>query len=415
MKYRYRMKYRVERNIKYDFLGQSYDTNSFPNLHKYPATMIPQIGVAVLNDIHGSFNRMLDPYCGSGSSFASGLAYGLRSFSGFDINPLAVEISKAKLTKIDMSAAERIVKWLRKTAYSKAGDGFHDIKIDKFNNFDYWFNEEVAASLQMLKNLIYEIKNRDIRRFALLALSSTMRDCSYVRNNEFKLYRMKEKQLLLFNPDVLCIFFQTLDNFINIYKQHYLPFLDNVEVHINNQPFELEKQSYDIVLSSPPYGDSKTTVAYGQFSMFSNSWAFDIDDARSLDRRMMGGVASKEIVKLNSVIDTQIQQIESESIQRAKEVNSFYIDLSRSISDVSDAVSKDGFSIYIVGNRTVKGVNLRTDQFIAEQFENNGFKHIVTYERTISNKRMPKLNSPTNIAGNKASTMNSEFIVISQK
>ena len=407
--------YRTKRNTKYDFIGQSYGTDCFPNLHKYPATMIPQIGVEVLDDIRSPFSKMLDPYCGSGSSFASGLAYGIRNFSGFDINPLAVEISKAKLTKVNVSAVTKIVEQLKKTAYTKAGSGISDIDIDKFNNFDYWFDERIAVLLQMLKNLIYDIENKNIRRFALLALSSTMRDCSYIRNNEFKLYRMKEAQLLLFNPDVLGIFFQTLDNFIDTYKQYYLPLLDNVKAYVSNQPFKARKQSYDVVLASPPYGDSKTTVAYGQFSMFANSWAFNIDDARSLDKRMMGGIANKEVIKLESLIDTQIEKIASVNIQRAKEISSFYVDLSHSICDVANAVSKGGFSIYVVGNRTVKGINLATDQFIAEQFEKNNFRHIVTYERIISNKRMPKLNSPSNITGNKSSTMSREFIVISKK
>ena len=37
------MRYKVERNKDYDFLNQSYSTE-YPNLHKYPATMLPQIG-----------------------------------------------------------------------------------------------------------------------------------------------------------------------------------------------------------------------------------------------------------------------------------------------------------------------------------------------------------------------------------
>lgn len=35
------MTYTVIRNPKYDFAGQSYAT-MYPNLHRYPATMIPQ-------------------------------------------------------------------------------------------------------------------------------------------------------------------------------------------------------------------------------------------------------------------------------------------------------------------------------------------------------------------------------------
>jgi hypothetical protein len=45
------MKYLITRNEKYDFLGQSYATQ-YPNIHKYPATMIPQIGIELLKEIN---------------------------------------------------------------------------------------------------------------------------------------------------------------------------------------------------------------------------------------------------------------------------------------------------------------------------------------------------------------------------
>jgi len=34
----------------------------------------------------------------------------------------------------------------------------------------------------------------------------------------------------------------------------------------------LPDESVDIVITSPPYGDSRTTVAYGQYSRFSLEW-----------------------------------------------------------------------------------------------------------------------------------------------
>jgi hypothetical protein len=60
-------------------------------------------------------------------------------------------------------------------------------------------------------------------------------------------------------------------------------------------------------------------------------------------------------------------------------------------------------------------VQLPTDQFIAEQFCANGFGHLVTYERQISNKVMPSKNSPTNQTGVKMGTMTQEFIVVCEK
>ena len=96
------MKYPIVRNTKYDYVGQSY-ASSFPNLHKYPATMLPQIGIDILREFNISKGKLLDPYCGSGSSFASALECGLTDLYGFDINPLAVLISKVKFTKISIN------------------------------------------------------------------------------------------------------------------------------------------------------------------------------------------------------------------------------------------------------------------------------------------------------------------------
>ena len=48
----------------------------------------------------------------------------------------------------------------------------------------------------------------------------------------------------------------------------------------------------DLIVTSPPYGDSKTTVAYGQFSRLANEW-LGIENAAAIDRKMLGGSPQK--------------------------------------------------------------------------------------------------------------------------
>lgn len=110
------MNYQVERNCKYDFAGQSY-ASVYPNLHKYPATMLPQIGIEILKDLNIRKGTLLDPYCGSGSSFIAGLACGISEMHGFDINPLAVLISKTKFTKIDLLKVRNCKQNIRNAVY----------------------------------------------------------------------------------------------------------------------------------------------------------------------------------------------------------------------------------------------------------------------------------------------------------
>ena len=407
--------YQVVRNTKYDFIGQSYAT-VYPNLHKYPATMLPQIGIEVLNELNIKNGKLLDPYCGSGSSFASGLECGLTEMHGFDINPLAVLISKARFTKISVNKLVETKGELRISIYEFLKDekNIETLKRPQITNVDFWFSKEVVDNLTIIKYFIEQIQDKNIRRFFLIPFSETVRECSYTRNNEFKLFRMKSEDLLHFNPNVVGVYLKKLDDAIYLYSNFYFPKLDEkVKIDVQYSAFQPKDNCFDVVLTSPPYGDSRTTVAYGQFSTLSNEW-LGIDYARKIDGMLMGGVKPKQNIQ-NGIIADYISEINKVDNKRALDVSAFYNDLDFSIKKVAKSVRKGGKSIYVVGNRTVKNVQLPTDQFIAEKFEQNGFRHLITYKRALSNKSMPSKNSPTNKAGKTVNTMLWEYVVICEK
>lgn len=110
-----------------------------------------------------------------------------------------------------------------------------------------------------------------------------------------------------------------------------------------------------------------TTVAYGQFSALSNEW-LGINYARKIDKMLMGGIKPKQNID-NGIIANYISEINKVDRKRALEVSAFYNDLENSIKKVAKSIHKGGKSIYVVGNRTVKNIELPTDQFIAEKFE----------------------------------------------
>ena len=407
--------YKIIRNTKYDFIGQSYAT-VYPNLHKYPATMLPQIGIEILKELHIKKGRLLDPYCGSGSSFASGLECGLTEMYGFDINPLAILISNVKFTKVSINELIKVKKQFRNKLYDflKNEDNARELPRPQITNIDFWFSKEVIENLTVVKYFIDKIENKNIRNFFLIPFSETVRECSYTRNNEFKLFRMKEQNLLNFNPDVMGVYFKKLEDILSLYSRFYYPKLKNEpSVDVQYSKFQPQNNFFDVVLTSPPYGDSRTTVAYGQFSTFSNEW-LGIDYARKIDKMLMGGIKPKQNIS-KGLIANYIAEIDESDSKRALEVSAFYNDLDNSIKQVAGSIRQGGKSIYIVGNRTVKNVQLPTDQFIAEKFVENGFKHVVTYERALSNKAMPSKNSPTNEIGKTVNTMLFEYIVICEK
>ena len=177
--------------------------------------------------------------------------------------------------------------------------------------------------------------------------------------------------------------------------------------------------SVDLIVTSPPYGDSRTTVAYGQFSRLALQWmGYDKEKIYSIDKISLGGIPTND---LSVELDSQtLKQVLSEIIKidstRAKDVLSFYVDFDKCVQELHRVTKEGAYLCFVVGNRTVKGIKIPTDIIITELFQaKNHYEHINTFIRNIPHKRMPRINSPSNIKGNHATTMNEEYVVILKK
>jgi len=181
-------------------------------------------------------------------------------------------------------------------------------------------------------------------------------------------------------------------------------------------PEELfSKNSVDLVVTSPPYGDSHTTVAYGQYSRLSAAW-LGLEEPERIDRNLMGGRIFKRIPEFPSEeLNKVIKLIAQKDDKRAMEVASFYAELLQSIINVAKVIRPGGYACYVVGNRKVKGNVLPTDVTIRDFFSSVGLEFVTTHQRYIPNKRMPLRNSPTNATGVLDDTMTREYIVVMRK
>lgn len=389
-------------------------------IHSYPAMMMPRIARNFIQQYASKDSVILDPYMGSGTTLLEGVVENVQKVIGFDLNPLAVLITTAKTTKFDLNEIKKEIDNLdynlsKLVVYSRP----------TFSILESWFKEDTIEDLSKLKTIINSIENDQTRLFFMLVFSETVRFVSLTRNGEFKLYRIAESKRASHNPDTIDIFFQKLILTYETIKDFYenTNFLEsNTEIQITNDALinsNIEPNSIDLVVTSPPYGDSGTTVAYGQFSRLANEW-LDFPDPIKLDSKLMGGTRIKDEIKfdipeLDNAV-TKIKELETEKkSKRIPSVISFYKDYEESIKKVSEVVKPNGTVIYVVGNRRVRNVELPTDIITARMFEKFGFSHEKTIVRDIINKRMPNKTSPSNNSGDKVKTMTSEYIVILHK
>ncbi|MFY9225951.1 MAG: DNA methyltransferase [Blastocatellia bacterium] len=393
--------------------------------HDYPARMIPQIAGKIL-DLFGQDAKLIfDPYSGTGTSLVEGTIRGI-NVVGTDLNPLARLIAEAKVSLPNLELIDKHTAQINKLVTSyKDKSKATQLVIDAISRLDFWFKESVIEKLFFLREFINSIEDKVVQLFFQVAFSETVRESSNTRNEEFKLYRYSKEKLDKFDPQVFVIMLQKLKrNRVGLEKYmeivHKLKSRPIASIYSFNTVEAIPKDcispnSVDMVVTSPPYGDSHTTVAYGQYSRLSAAW-LGLEEAEKIDKKLMGGVISKNPSKISSAtMNFAIEQISKEDEKRAMEVLAFYLDLQASITNIAKVIKPFGYGCYVVGNRKVKGVVLPTDIAIKDFFENCGFSYINTFVRSIPNKRMPSKNSPTNETGVSDSTMTKEYIVVMQR
>jgi len=389
--------------------------------HNYPAMMIPQIATRLITMYGQNAGMLFDPYCGTGTSLVEANLRNINAI-GTDLNPLARLIARTKTAKIELQILDLYLKQFNDFGFALnfGQHDFNNVMMPTFKNIDFWFSEKVKGKLAVIREFIANIVDINTRQFFYVAFSEVVRESSFTRNSEFKLYRMPEKKRASFDPDLFAMMMSKLAR----NRKGLIAYLDQtrensatttvLDFNSVNVTDAVKNESVDIIVTSPPYGDSKTTVAYGQFSRLSNQW-LGIENAGQVDNNLMGG-KRKEINDIGvNVADNAIAQVAQVDEKRAKEVYSFYQDYSQSIQNVSKTLKSGGYACYVVGNRRVKGITLPTDEITQRFFEVNGFQHINTFIRNIPHKRMPSRNSPTNESGKTATTMNHEYIVVMQK
>ncbi len=412
-------KYTRRIDYSWDYRGENTKTYTH-GIHTYPAMFIPQVARRLLENYSQAGETICDIFCGSGSALIESRLLGRNAF-GIDLNPLAIFLAKAKTTPINPSTlTNEYFKLLSEIEKIKETE----IKKPIFNNIDFWFKEKVIIQLAKIKRAILKIKDEDIRNYFIVSFSETVRYASNTKTGEFKLVRIKGEKLEKHDPDVFGIFRKKAEANIagvgEFYKEAKRGVWTKIIYGDSSRKNGIKENSIDCIVTSPPYGDSRTTVAYGQFSRLSSQWIDVFDDpnkASGVDNELLGGRATKtlSLVLSSDYLNDSLDKIAKQDESRAKDVLSFYIGLNDCLKRAHEMLKPKKYFCLVIGNRLVKQVRIPTDFIIAELAEKIGFTCEDIFVRNIPGKRMPIKNSPTNIAGVLEETMNRESIVVLRK
>lgn len=417
--------------------GENHDKREFVRkILNYPAMMVPSVQESIIKAIITFLpeNRsLIDPFMGAANSLVAGMKYGFNVY-GQDINPLSILISQVKTADYDI---QELNKALSRINYFVQNDTYNTIDVN-FNNISKWFKIEVQEDLSKLRRAILAEENIVIRKFFWVALAEVIRNCSNDRTSTFKMHIRTSEDI--HNRKIFPV-----NNFLNLSKKSIADFEDfrnslekeslldkgnyikDTEVKWGNSMQKvLTDKKYQLLLTSPPYGDNHTTVTYGQFSYLPLQWipVTEIDDTITLDylkvineidSNSLGGknlVSSKELEdKLfpkSNTLKEYFNFLTPEEINKARKVLNFINDLDITIDNVLEKMDINSYHVWTIGNRNVNNKEVKNDKILTELLESKGLFLVTDLTRDILSKRMPGRN-------NFSDTMSKEKILIFKK
>jgi len=275
-------------------------------VHPYPAMLHPLLVDYLIRTYSKKGDVIFDPFCGSGVTLLQSSISGHMSY-GFDINPLSLLIAKVKTDVYNIADLTEEFKDFKKAVLNSKETDTPFIK-----NLDYWYAPEVIRDLGIVRNILKH-KEYKYKDFFVTCFAFVCRNQSYTRKSEFKRYRIKAERLDSIENNVFEKLFGHMQEMIEIFGKSEIPTEISKPILANSENIISPEIKYDLVITSPPYGDSRTTVAYGEYSSFGTEWIEGLNYYGKVDYRVDSeSVGKKGEINENIKEHTLLTQILSE-------------------------------------------------------------------------------------------------------
>lgn len=366
-------------------------TTGIHKIAKYPAVMVAPMQAEILSALVGGnphYSTMLDPFHGSGVSLVEGGAIGLDVY-GIDINPYAHLIAKVKLSPLEKESTyasnlEVSSKLKNKVAYRK----------HSFTNISKWFRDDIVEDLSKIRHVICDIANQKIRNYYWLCFGETVRVHSNTRTSTFKLHAKEEKKVELMENKVFDDFIKRINTYYDFIPSNINSILyceDSIE-----KLKSFDDSSFDIICTSPPYGDNSTTVTYGQFSSLQLNW-IDIEDIgcskawldnfSKIDSASMGGAYTRNQIKGEYM--SLCNFLEKITKEKHRKVVRFIADYEIAFLEMVRVLRSGGTMVLTLANRRIDNTEFPLVSITQDLASCHGLRLDEVINRNIQNKRMP--------------------------
>ncbi len=388
--------------------------------HRYPAKFIPQIVSRLAQKYTREGDLIIDPFGGCGTTLVESKIMGRQSI-GVDINPVAVLITKAKITSINPQKIEENFNIL-KTKLENYSEKTK-VQVMEHERIDYWFKPEEKRKLSFIFSEISKLKDQDVRDFFYCGFSNILKNCSIWLQKSNKPTRDLKKK----PSDPIPTFYKQIKmmmrgntKFYEISKEKRYLDIPSQVCCTDARKIPTKNNSADLIITSPPY---VTSYEYADLHQLTALWFEYTKDLSDFRKRFIGtSYHNKKSLTLNSKLAENIREnLLKTDKKTAEEVSNYFSEMNQVFLEMKRILKKGGKTCIVIGNTSLKGVGILNAEVFTEQLQNLGFKIAEIIKREIPSKNLPSVRDKTTgkfakiTDKNKVSAYPTEFILIMEK
>ncbi len=397
----------------------SYATHNF---HAFAAKFPPQIPRLFIENLTEPGEVVLDPMLGSGTTVVESLLLG-RQGIGFDIDPLAIHLSKIKISGVEYHKVQSHVNSIlaRAVNYLSNGSDIDDFLNSKFdletkNFINYWFNKTTQRELSALVLAIDGTSDNSVRSFFQLVFSSIIITKSGGVSLARDLAHSRPHKDVNKNPkNAIEAFALRLKKLIpSLYQLPHGGNSFRIE-QIDARKMPLDDDTIDLVVTSPPYANA---IDYMRAHKFSLIWfGKSISELSSLRSQYVGSE------RISSTIDGYLPEFCNQILdkmhyldkKKTKILKKYFLDMNLIIKEIQRILKPGKFCVIVVGNSTMRGYQVKTNECLESIGTQIGFEAVANISRKLDrDKRMMPASFRANGSGIEL-RMHEEYIIILRK
>ena len=386
-----------------------------PTIHPFPARMAPELALESLKRLEAGV--VLDPMTGSGTVARIAKEQGLHAL-GFDLDPLAVLISKVGTTIVDDSVLGQFEQRFASLVQSVNSDEIvlpwmdDDKEAERFVNF--WFAEPQRADLRRIAYLLHNSAYidmpddvADVFRIALSRIIVTKKQAASLAQDTS--HSRPHRVSLETEYDVITGFLKSVRAVRKRVSQIPTQGVVTIKRGDARNLSLLEAESVDAVLTSPPYLNA---IDYMRGHRMSLIWLghrySDLSKARS---NSIGAEKRPDLpfdkAAFQSIKDS-MGELESLPSRFHGMIERYVVDLHKMIEEVARVMRPSAFATFVMGNSCLHGVFIQNSEALISAAEAAGLVLTDRKERDLpSGSRY----LPTPETGSLSKRMRKEVIV----